>query len=60
MLYPLFALPFKRYVLAFIQARCAAYVEDEARTYREGVKEGGAAICHEDAESRTVLWPSTL
>ena len=59
-LYPTFALAFKHYVLAFIQARCAAYVADEARTYREGVHEGGSAICHEDAESGTVLWPSTL
>jgi hypothetical protein len=59
-LYPDFALPFKRYVLAFIQARCTSYVADEAPTYREGVNEGGSAICHEDVESGTVLWPSTL
>jgi hypothetical protein len=59
-LYPPFALPFKRYVLAFIRERCRAYVEDEARTYREGVEEGGLAICHEDAEGGAVLWPSTL
>jgi len=59
-LYPDFALPFKRYVLAFIQERCAAYVEDEARTYREGIKEEGMAISYEDADSGTALWPSTL
>jgi hypothetical protein len=59
-LYPDFALPFKRYSLAFIQARCAAYVEDGARTYREGVKEEGVAISYEDADSGMVLWPSTL
>jgi hypothetical protein len=59
-LYPAFALPFKRYVLAFIQARCAAYVADEARTYREGVEQGGVALCHEDADSGAQLWPSTL
>ena len=58
--YPDFALPFKRYALAFILARCTAYVEDVVRTYREGVNEGGSAICHEDAESGVVLWPSTL
>jgi hypothetical protein len=58
--YPDFALPFKRYVLPFILERCAAYVADAARIYREGVNEGGAAICHEDAESGVVLWPSTL
>jgi hypothetical protein len=57
---PDFALPFKRYVLPFILERCAAYVADKARTYREGVNEGGSAICHEDAESGVVLWPSTL
>jgi len=59
-LYPDFALPFKRYVLAFIQERCAAYVEDEARTYLEGIKEGGMAISYKDKDSGTVLWPSTL
>ncbi len=59
-LYPDFALPFKRYVLAFIWERCAAYVEDAARTYREGLKKGGVAISYEDAASGTVLWPSTL
>jgi hypothetical protein len=59
-LYPDFALPFKRYVLAFIQERCAAYVEDGARTYREGIQEGGVAISYEDADSGTALWPSTL
>ena len=58
--YPDFALPFKRYVLPFILERCAAYVADKARTYREGVNEGGSAICHEDAESGMVLCPSTL
>ena len=58
--YPDFALPFKRYVLPFILERCAAYVADAARIYREGVNEGGSAICHEDAESGVVLWPSTL
>jgi len=31
-LYPDFALPFKRHVLTFILERCAAYVEDRART----------------------------
>jgi len=58
--YPDFALPFKRYVLAFILARCAAYVEDVVRTYREGVKESGKAISHEDADRGVELWPSTL
>ena len=58
--YPDFALPLKRYVLPFIQARCAAYVEDEARTYREGVKEAGNPISHEDADGGVELWPSSL
>lgn len=59
-LYPGFALPFKRYVLAFILARCTAYVEDVVRTYREGVKEEGEPISHEDAAAGVQLWPSTL
>ena len=59
-LYPPFALPFKRYVLDFIQARCAAYARDEARTYREGVEEEGKAISHEDPDGGAELWPSTL
>jgi hypothetical protein len=59
-LYPSFALPFKRYVLDFIRVRCAAYVEDEARTYREGVEEKEGAISHEDADGGAELWPSTL
>jgi hypothetical protein len=59
-IYPAFALPFKRYVLPFILARCIAYVEDEVRTYREGVEEGGQPISHEDADGGAQLWPSTL
>ena len=59
-LYPDFALPFKRYLLAFIQERCAAYVEDRARTYRQGVEEKGEPISHEDADKGAELWPSTL
>jgi hypothetical protein len=59
-LYPAFALPFKRYVLAFIWGRCAAYAEDEAHTYREGVQAEGMAISHENADSGMALWPSTL
>ena len=58
--YPDFALPFKRYVLPFILERCAAYVEDEVRTYREGVKEEGEPMSHEDADGGAELWPSTL
>jgi len=58
--YPPFALPFKRYALPFIQTRCASYVEDEARTYDEGVKEGGEQISHEDMDKGAKLWPSTL
>jgi len=58
--YPEFALPFKRYVLLFILERCAAYVEDAVRTYREGVKEEGEPISHEDADKGAQLWPSTL
>lgn len=59
-LYPWFALPFKRYVLPLMKKRCAAYVADEARTYREGIQAEGVAICHEAADSGAVLWPSTL
>lgn len=59
-LYPDFALPFKWYVLPFIQARCVAYVEDEVHTYREGVEEEGKPISHEDADGGVELWPSTL
>jgi hypothetical protein len=58
--YPDFALPFKRYVLLFILERCAAYVEDTVRTYREGVTEEGEQISHEDADKGVKLWPSTL
>ena len=59
-LYPGFALPFKHYVLPFILARCAAYVADVVRTYREGVKEAGSPISHEDADGGAELRPSTL
>ena len=58
--YPDFALPFKRYVLPFFLARCTAYVEEAVRTYREGVKEAGEPISHEDADKGAQLWPSTL
>jgi len=58
--YPDFAFPFKRYALPFILARCAAYVADEARTYREGVQEGGAPMSHEDADGGMELRASTL
>ena len=59
-LYSDFALPFKRYALPFIQERCAAYVEDTVHTYREGVKEAGEPISHEDADGGAELCPSTL
>jgi hypothetical protein len=59
-LYPPFALPFKRYVLGFIQARCARYVEDSARSYRSGVQEEGMPISYADADSGMELQPSTL
>ncbi len=59
-LYPDFALPHKRYALPFIQERCAAYVEDKARTYQEGVLQDGMPIMYEDADSGKQLWPSTL
>ena len=59
-MYPDFALPFKRYVLPFILARCTAYVEDAVRTYRDGVKEAGQPISHEDADEGAELRPSTL
>jgi len=59
-LYPDFALPFKRYVLPFIRERCAAYVDDTARTYREGVEREGVALSYWDADSGMALWPSTL
>ena len=58
--YPPFALPFKRYALPNIQERCAAYVEDDARTYEEGVKEAGEQISHADPDKGAKLWPSTL
>jgi hypothetical protein len=58
--YPAFALPFKRYVLPFIFARCTAYVADVVRTYRDGVNEAGSPISHEDADAGMELWPSTL
>ena len=59
-LYPPFAVPFKRYVLGVIQARCARYVEDSVCSYRSGVREAGMPICYEDADSGTELQPSTL
>jgi hypothetical protein len=58
--YPDFALPFKRYLLPFMRARCGAYVEDDVRTYLEGVQEQGRPISHEDADGGVELWPSTL
>lgn len=59
-LYLDFALAHKRYEASFIFARCSAYVEDKARTYREGVLRDGLPIMYEDADSGTQLWPSTL
>lgn len=59
-LYPWFALPFKHYVLPFMKKRCAAYVEDEARTYREGVEQNGKPISEEDPDGGAELRPSTL
>ena len=59
-LYPAFALPFKRYVLPFLLARCTAYVDDAARTYRDGVNEAGQPISHADLDAGAQLWPSTL
>jgi hypothetical protein len=58
--YPEFALPYKRYPQSFIVERCAAYVEDRARTYDEGVKEEGQPISHEDADAGMELPPSAL
>lgn len=59
-LYPDFALPFQRYPAPFVLKRCAAYASDEARTYREGVLEGGMPISHADADAGMELSPSTL
>jgi hypothetical protein len=59
-LYPVFALPFKRCVREFIQARCAGYVEDAACSYRTGVQEGGEPIFYKDPEQGAVLRGSTL
>ena len=58
--YPDFALPYKRYVLGFIQARCAQYVEAPACSYRSGVQDEGMPICYEDPEKVKELQPSTL
>jgi hypothetical protein len=58
--YPDFALPYKRYVLGFIQARCTGYVEDPACSYRSGVQEAGMPISYADVDSGTELQPSTL
>ena len=41
-------------------ARCAAYVEDRAGTYWEGVREEGMAISYADENSGKELWPSGL
>lgn len=59
-LYPEFAQPHKRYALPSIQERCAAYVEDKARTYAQSVSEGGLPIMYEDSDSGKQLWPSTV
>jgi hypothetical protein len=59
-LYPDFAIPFKRYVLVLIFKRCTAYVSDEARTYREGVKKGGESMSYANANRGRMLWASTL
>ena len=58
--YPWWAMPFKRYVLPFIEERCAGYVEDTAPTYAVGVKEQGAPFSHADADGGEELAPSTL
>ena len=58
--YPWWAMPFKRYVLPFIEERCAAYVEDTAPTYAAGVKAQGAPFSYEDADGGEELAPSTV
>lgn len=44
--WPDFALPIKRYVRQEIEERVRRYVEDEARTYEEAVRENGVRITH--------------
>lgn len=46
---PAFCVPFKRYLRAEIEARAGAYVETEALSYREAVREGGSAVVYPDA-----------
>jgi len=58
--YPWWAIPFKRYVLAFIESRCAAYVEDAAPTYAAGVTAQGEPFSYADADAGQELAPSTL
>jgi len=45
---PAFCLPYKRYLRAEIEARAGAYLETDPMSYRQVVKEGGAALCYDD------------
>jgi len=49
---PAFCLPYKRYLRAEIEARAGAYIETDAMSYRQVVKERGAALCYDDAVAR--------
>ena len=57
--YPAFALPHKRYVLAVMLERCQACVEGGERSYREGVREGGRPVFHEQPQGQQITAEST-
>jgi len=62
-LYPEFALPYKRYVLPNIMDRCREYLEDDSQTYRRAVTSDNAEFYHQESSedgSCPVLAHSTL
>ena len=58
-LYPPFALPHKRYVLPEILRRSREYVEQAARSYRQGVRERGRPVFHARAEGQEITAESS-
>jgi hypothetical protein len=48
-LYPLFMLPFKRYVIETVFERSERYLEEDPTSYRKAVRENGLSVFYESA-----------
>lgn len=57
--HPAFAMPHKRYVLPVILDRSQAYVETDEQSYRQGVREQGQPIFHEQPEPERITAASS-